>query len=103
MNIILTCNGGMSTSLLVEKMKKEAAKQNKDYTIKAVAIEKVKDYLETADVILLGPQIQYALSKTKDLVKGKNVAVDIINPMNYGLCDGSAVLKQAEKLYEERG
>lgn len=103
MNIILTCNGGMSTSLLVEKMKREATAQNKDDTIKAVAIEKVKNYLDTADVILLGPQIQYALSKTKELVKEKNIAVDVIQPMHYGLCDGAAVLKQAEKLYAERG
>lgn len=103
MNIILTCNGGMSTSLLVEKMKKEAKAQNKDYLIKAVAVEKLKGVLDTADVILLGPQIQYALGKTKELVKGTNIAVDMIQPMNYGMCDGKAVLQQAEKLYGERG
>lgn len=102
MNIILTCNGGMSTSLLAEKMKKEVISQNKDYSIKAVAVEKLKNEIENADVILLGPQIQYELKKVNQLVKDKNIAVGVIQPMSYGLCDGKAVLKQAEDLHNGR-
>jgi len=60
MKILLACNAGMSTSLLVQKMRKEATSQGIDATIDAEplgpALEDVQDY----DVLMLGPQIKYA-------------------------------------------
>ena len=38
MKILLACNAGMSTSLLVQKMRKEAASQGIDATIDAAKV-----------------------------------------------------------------
>ena len=54
MFILLVCNAGMSTSLIVNQMKKCIREQGKDYEIKAVALDSAYEYYDTADVILLG-------------------------------------------------
>lgn len=98
--ILLSCAGGFSTSLLVNKMKEEMKKENKDYEIKAVAVDTVQDVLknETPNCILIGPQIRYMMDTLKPIVEKKNVPIDVINMQDYGMMNGAAVLKQAEDL-----
>ena len=59
-NILLACNAGMSTSLLVQKMQTEAKGQGLDVSIAAYPLNKALEHVDTADVLLLGPQIAYA-------------------------------------------
>lgn len=61
MNILLVCAAGMSTSLLVTKMEKSAQEQGKEYKIWAVSGDSVKQHIDKADVLLLGPQVRYLL------------------------------------------
>ena len=44
--ILLSCAGGFSTSLLVNKMKEAAKAEGKEYKIKAVAAAQVEDIIE---------------------------------------------------------
>ena len=58
MKIMLACNAGMSTSLLVQRMRKEAAAQGLDATIDANPLNKALEKIgDGYDVLLLGPQI----------------------------------------------
>lgn len=97
MNILLVCAAGMSTSVLVSKMKAEAEKQGKEYKIWAVDQGMVEDEKGNFDVLLLGPQVQHTLKKMKKLV-GDDVPVAVIKAVDYGRCNGEAVLKFAEEL-----
>ncbi len=94
--ITLFCCAGMSTSMLVEKMKQEAAKQGKEYDIAAYSLNDLDNHGADSNVILLGPQVRYALSK----VQGKypDVPTASIDMRTYGLMDGKGVLEEAEKL-----
>ena len=56
-NIMLCCAAGMSTSLLVEKMKKEAEKQGIEANIWAVGANEEKAKGAKEDVVLLGEQV----------------------------------------------
>ncbi len=94
--ITLFCSAGMSTSMLVEKMKQEAAKQGKEYDISAYSLTELGEKGDDSDVILLGPQVRFALTKAKG--KYPNIPVDIIDMRTYGMMDGKGVLAQAEKL-----
>ncbi|WP_108672508.1 PTS sugar transporter subunit IIB [Peribacillus acanthi] len=94
MNILLCCSAGMSTSLLVTKMENSAKAQGIDCRIWAVGSGDVKNHLDEADVLLLGPQVRFMLNQMKQEVNGK-IPVESINPMHYGLCNGEEVLKQA--------
>lgn len=101
MNILLVCAAGMSTSVLVSKMKAEAEKQGKGYKILAVGGGDLSNNLDGTDVILLGPQVRYTINNVKEQAKKYNIPVEVIPMTDYGMCNGANVLKFAEKLVEE--
>ena len=55
--VLLACNAGMSTSLLVQKMQKEAEAQGLDVQIKANPLNKALEMIDQADCLLLGPPV----------------------------------------------
>lgn len=93
-NILLVCAAGMSTSLLVKKMKEYAATTGKDVNIWAVGEADIKANWEKADIILLGPQVKYQEPKIKAMVQDK-VPVVVIDMMSYGTMNGKKVLEDA--------
>lgn len=54
MKIRLVCSAGMSTSMLVKKMKEAAEKQGFEADIEAVAESQLKNHLESLQVVLIG-------------------------------------------------
>ncbi|TCP21179.1 PTS system cellobiose-specific IIB component [Scopulibacillus darangshiensis] len=98
MNILLCCAAGMSTSMVVKKMQEAAQKQGKDYSIKAVDVETAKNELSNVDVLLIGPQVKYLLTPMQEAASVHHVPVAVINMVDYGMCNGEAVLKHAEEL-----
>lgn len=97
--IILFCAGGMSTSLLVNRMKEAAAKKGKDYDISAYGLAAAEEHGPNADCILLGPQVRYALAKLQS--QFPNIPVGSIDMRTYGMMDGNGALEQAMKLMGE--
>lgn len=98
-NILLVCNAGMSTSMLVQKMQKAASAKNIDVQVSAKSLTEAKKDLNSADVILIGPQIRYELNNVKEIAS--NIPVDAINMQDYGLMNGEKVLNQALELLGE--
>ena len=96
--ILLCCAAGMSTSLLVTKIKKAADEKGLETEIWAEPLERVRDHIGNADVLLLGPQVKYALSDLKKACDEKGVPIDVINMTDYGMMNGPKVLDQALKL-----
>ncbi|MBO1580199.1 PTS sugar transporter subunit IIB [Bacillus sp. XF8] len=95
MNILLCCAAGMSTSLLVTKMEKAAQAKGLEVKIWAVSGSEIRNHIDEADVLLLGPQVRYLLPKMKEMCGEKGIPVDIIHSVHYGLCNGEAVLEAA--------
>lgn len=95
--IMLACAQGVSTSLLVTKMQKAARDQGIDAEIWAVDYSSVPDRIGTFDVLLLGPQVSYAFDEVKEQV-GDAAPVALIKQMDYGRCNGPAVLAYALEL-----
>lgn len=93
--IFLCCNAGMSTSMLVKKMKQAATEQNIDIEIRAFPLEKFNESIEQYDLCLLGPQVRYKLDDFKKIAAAKNKKVEAINTMDYGMMKGDNVLKFA--------
>ena len=93
MNILLVCAGGMSTSLLVERMRKEIEKRNlKDVKVDANAIENLEKIIDDYDVILVGPQIRYKEPYIKNRCGEHKKPYTIIPPAIYGLVDEARIL-----------
>lgn len=95
--IVLFCAGGMSTSMLVKRMKEAAAAEgHDDWEITAYAQIEAKDKAADADAILIGPQIRFAKSKIQEACPG--VPIDAIDMKIYGRMDGKGALEIAKKL-----
>ncbi len=90
--ILLCCAAGMSTSLLVNKMKAAAEAKGIEVEIWAEPIEKAKTEIPKADVILLGPQIKYAFKDLKAIADESGKPIDVINMVDYGMMNGAKVL-----------
>ena len=81
-HIYLFCSAGMSTSLLVSKMRAQAEKYEVPVIIEAFPETLAGEKGQNADVVLLGPQIAYMLP-------------EVIDSLLYGKVDGLGVLKAA--------
>lgn len=97
--IMLVCAEGMSITLLMDIMQREAENQNIDCCIYAVSPQDVRaGYIEyNVDIILLGPQVGYMQKQLEKDVDHK-IPVAVINIKDYGLMDGKHVLHEALKL-----
>ena len=125
-NILLVCNAGMSTSMLVQKMQAAAKEQGIEATIQAKSvtdaaneIDKAAGYdakifalpfsdaprvLEDVDVILLGPQVRFQKSAIEKLAAGRKkgpIPVEVIDMRDYGTMNGKKVLAHALELIGE--
>ncbi|WP_017211269.1 PTS sugar transporter subunit IIB [Clostridium beijerinckii] len=96
--IRLFCAAGMSTSLLVNKMKEAAKNKGIDVDIEAFPESQMDKNIEGVDVALLGPQVGYTLNKAKKICEPKGIPVDVIPMVDYGMMNGKKVLDFALKL-----
>lgn len=99
-NIILVCAAGMSTSLLVNKMKKAAQEQGKEVHIQAMPADAFEGYTEHTDILLLGPQIRMRYDEMKDKYEPQGTKVAVIDMKDYGMMNGTKVLNDAYKMME---
>lgn len=94
--IILLCSAGMSTSLLVTKMRESAAAQNYETQIDAHSVSEAKREGSDADIVLLGPQVRFNLSAVQKQLP--DTPVEVIDMRAYGMMDGEAVIKQVKEV-----
>lgn len=97
--VLLLCSGGMSTSLLMNKMYNAAKEINIEIEIEARSINEAELYVDNADIVLIGPQVRYLKNKIDKLVNGK-IPVEIIDMKLYGTMNGKVLL---ENLIEKIG
>lgn len=97
MKILLCCNAGMSSSILVKKIREAAEKRGMDITIAAVANAGIKDEAGKWDVCLVGPQLVYAVPTIKAQL---NIPVASVEPRVYAMADGDKALDFAIGLIE---
>ncbi|MGT2667161.1 PTS sugar transporter subunit IIB [Streptococcus rifensis] len=94
--IMLVCNAGMSTSMLVTKMQKAAEAKGFDANIFAVPVSEVDQEMakNTVDVLLIGPQVRFMLKEYKEKFEPDTKVTDI-NMVDYGTMNGEKVLDSA--------
>lgn len=95
-NIVLFCTAGMSTSLLVNKMREAAKSVEYACSIHAYPMADVPLYGPKADIILLGPQIRFHIPDVKR--KCPDIPVESIEMMAYGTMNGKKVIDQVKQV-----
>ncbi|MFB1049772.1 PTS sugar transporter subunit IIB [Paraliobacillus sp. JSM ZJ581] len=96
--ILLACSAGMSTTLLVSRMKEEAEARGMDVEIWAVTQDNAPSEMKRADVLLIGPQMRFLTEKLSRIAEELEIPLDVIDPKAYGRVDGKGVLNQAIEL-----
>lgn len=98
-NIMLACAQGMSTSFLVERMRKAAEMLHVEGKIWAVGSGQIQDNSKDADIILLGPQIRFRKAEIEKQIN-HSCPVETIDMLDYGTMNGESVLKMALRILE---
>lgn len=96
MKIMLVCAGGMSTSIVMNQIKKWAEVKGKSIEVKAYGIGEYEAHYKEFQCILLGPQISYKQNEIKAAVKDTPVAV--IDSMDYALGNVDNIIKKVQEL-----
>ena len=94
--IILACVGGLTTSMLVERINEVIHRDQLDYSFYSIGITGMNN-LKNIDVLLLSPQLAYLEEKAKASVQ---VPVAVISDEDFELMRGEEVLRQAEVLMD---
>lgn len=97
--IILLCTSGMSTSLLVTKMRAEARVQKYDCSVSCYPEAVREDEFRDADLVLLGQQIRYQLKHLRE--KFPDTQFEMIPSKIYSDVDGAELLKYARAKMNE--
>lgn len=92
MKITLLTKPGFSGNMLVRKIQEVAKSQLLNIDVF------LNEHLQEADVVLLTPQRNEDLKEIKKIVK---VPVGVISLRDYGLLDGSNIIKQAKQLIQK--
>lgn len=90
--ILLCCSAGMSTSLVVTKMKKAAEEKGIECEIDAVGLELFPEKVDQYDIFLLGPQVRFKKDEFMAIAGPKGKVVEVINQMDYGMMRGDKIL-----------
>lgn len=109
LNILLVCNLGYSTGIMVAKMKEVAAASKKlqDVPLDIIAYPagELREHIENYDVVLVGPQIKHQFAELKKLADEHNKPIEVIDSKDYGTVNGANILKSAIllKVNHEKG
>lgn len=103
LNIILACMAGMSTNVMRGKIEEAGKEKQVDLTVKAISMDDIDKYLDTCDVVLLGPQIRYAENEIRKTIdkRNPNVKLMCIDTVDFGMMRGDLVFQKLMKLLNE--
>lgn len=92
LKITLACAGGVSTSILCNKIIAECAARGYEAECKAYGASGLtREIVEGSDVILIGPQVSYMEDEVVE--KFPDVPVRLMNMLDYGTMNAKNILK----------
>lgn len=98
MKILVVCNAGMSSSILVKKIKDYAQSIGEPVVIEAMSSTYIEDENGSWDVCLVGPQLLHAVDEIKELM---GVPTESVEMRIYAMADGKAAYEQAKRMLGE--
>ena len=94
--IVLLCSTGMSTSLMVNRMREAAKRDTYECEINAYGLAEAANVVPGSDCVLIGPQIRFNVPKLQAAYPG--IPIEDVDMRVYGTMNGEEALKAARKL-----
>lgn len=95
MKILVVCNAGMSSSILVKKIREYAQSIGEAITIEAMSSTYIEEETGNWDVCLVGPQLMHAVDEIHDMLE---IPTESVEMRTYAMADGKAAYEQAKRL-----
>ncbi|MBS5003049.1 PTS sugar transporter subunit IIB [Holdemania filiformis] len=103
LHILLVCGTGASSGFMAKNIRKAAKEENLEINVKARSDSEIEEYIESIDLLLVGPHLRYMLNDLLQIAAPYHVPVRIIDERAYGSLDGKSVLDFALKCIQEEG
>lgn len=99
MKVLLCCAGGLSSSILMRKMKTWADGHGEDLDIIAVGVsEAMEIWQDSYECVLLAPQVSYRLKEMREEIK---VPVVEVPSLDYAIGNAENVMKVVHKALDK--
>lgn len=99
MKVLFVCSLGMSSTIAVNALKKEAEKNGLDIVVNAVSTQEFEEEVKGGyDVAMVAPQIRHRYDTLKEYAEAVNVPCALIQPQAYSPLGGAKLLKQIQDL-----
>lgn len=103
LNIVLVCQMGASTGMIAENIKQAAKKKQMDAIVNAYGLSELNKVIDSADIVLLGPQVRFNLEKLQKQYADKHVLIAVIDTMDYGMMNGENILNKVLEALKHEG
>lgn len=101
MKILICCGNGLSSNLLVDRLRKYVDEHKLEHRVASVGINHLKKYINQCDIVLLAPQLSYCHEYASNLGHLYNIPVLNIGREEYGTMNVESILKYAETSYKQ--
>ncbi len=91
--VLIVCQGGMSSSFVVNKIKMAFKDHNEEIDIHAYAGMELVDHIANVDTVLIAPNILYMMDEIEEICATWNIKPIVIPLEYYGQMDGEAIRK----------
>ena len=95
MKILLVCAGGLSSSIVMKKVRKYGEDSGEEIIIDAVGVGSVEDNWEKYDCILTAPQVRNRFNEIKNTA---GIPVAAMTPQDYAIANAANIVKLAKSL-----
>ena len=93
-NVLISCAGGFSSSLVISKFKNAAAAKGVEVNAWAINSGDFDANVDKADIVLVAPQIQYMYAPFKEKCDARNIPCLMVSQKDYGRCNGEHILEE---------
>lgn len=96
MKILLVCAGGLSSSIVMKKVRKYGEEVGKDITIDAVGVSDVREASKKGyDCVLTAPQVR---NRFESIEADSSLPIAAMKPQDYALAHAENIINLAESI-----
>ena len=99
MKVLFVCSGGMSSTIAVNALKKEAEKHGESIEVLAIGTQAVDDEVKNGwNCVMVAPQIRHRFENIKAEADAQNIPCALIETMDYSPLGGPKLYTQMKVL-----
>ncbi len=91
--MILLCNAGLSSSFVVDRIKKEFQSKNIDAAITSSSFAGLKSLVDVVDIVLVAPQLKFMEREVGEFCDKNNKPYLLIDAAFYGMTEGVEIVE----------